>query len=222
MSKEFAWSFSALTRYENCPRQYYEINVLKRVKDEDSSYSEEGQIQHKAMYERITKGKPLPINYRYLEATAAKFVGLPGDTSGELKFAMARDFSPVSYFDDRVFVRVVVDLLNIRGNRAFVVDWKTGKPQPWSVQLDLTAAVLSAHLPEIETFDLAYVWLKDTKIKPTREKRLKSDLVGVWNNLLPRVAKIEAAIKTTDFPAKPSGLCRFCPVRSCPHNTNDK
>jgi PD-(D/E)XK nuclease superfamily len=217
VAKEFAWSFSALARYENCPKQYYHISVKKDVKDEGSEYSEEGQIIHKGMYERITKGKPLPLNYRYLESTAAKFVGFPGDVSGELKFAMDRKFAPVSYFDSSVFVRVVVDLLVVARTRAIIVDWKTGKPQPWSVQLDLTAAVLSTHLPEIETFDLAYVWLKDTKVKPSRMRRTKADLVNVWNNLLPRVAKIEQAIKTTDFPAKPSGLCKYCPVVTCPN-----
>lgn len=219
--KEFAWSFSAIDRFENCPKQYFHISVKKDVKDEGNEHTEEGQIQHKAMYERICKGKPLPLNYRYLEATAAKYVGLPGETSGELKFAMARDFSPVSYFDPSVFVRVIVDLLVVRGSRAFVIDWKTGKPKPWSVQLDLTAAVLSTHLPEIETFDLAYVWLKDPKLKPTHMRRSKGDLINVWNELLPRVAKIETAIKTSEFPAKPSGLCRYCPVTACAHNTRD-
>lgn len=218
--KSFAWSFSALDRYENCPKAYYHINLIKDVKDEDSSFSEEGQIIHKGMHGRICKGRPLPLNYRYLEATAAKFVGLPGDTSGELRFAMARDFTPVQYFDDSVFVRVVVDLLNVRGTQALIVDWKTGKPKPGFTQLELSAAVLSTHLPEIETFKLAYVWLQHKKISPHELK--KSEMVNVWNNLLPRVAKIEEAIKTTTFPAKPSGLCKYCPVRACPHNKNDR
>ena len=213
--KEFAWSFSALTRYEQCPKQYYHISVKKDVKDEGSEFSEEGQIVHKGMYDRVCKGKPLPLNYRYLETTAAKFVGLPGDTSGELKFAMARDFSPVQYFDQSVFVRVVVDLLNVRGTQAVVVDWKTGKPKPGFTQLGLTAAVLSTHLPEIETFKVAYVWLQNKSV--TSHTYTKASLMEVWNDLLPRVAKIEAAIKTTDFPAKPSGLCKYCPVTSCPN-----
>lgn len=222
MSKEFAWSFSALTRYENCPKQYYHVNVIKDVKDEDSSFSEEGQDIHKGMHGRICKGRPLPLNYRYLESTAVKFVGLPGETSGELRFAMSRDFRPVQYFDDSVFVRVVVDLLNVRdtkdGSSALVIDWKTGKVKPGFTQLELTAAVLSTHLPEIEHFKIAYVWLQHNKV--TSDTLKKSSMVRVWNELLPRVAKIEAAIKTTDFPAKPSGLCKYCPVRSCPHNTN--
>ena len=213
--KEFAWSFSALTRYENCPKQYFHISVAKDFKDEDSSFSADGKDIHQGLYNRICKGRPLPLNYRYLEKTAAKFVGLPGYTSGELKFAMARDFSPVQYFDSSVFVRVVVDLLNVRGDTALVVDWKTGKPKPGFTQLELSAAVLSTHLPEIETFKLAYVWLQSKKVSPHTIK--KADLVGVWNDLLPRVAKIESALRTTDFPAKPSGLCRYCPVTSCVH-----
>jgi len=212
--KEFAWSFSALTRYENCPKQYYHISVAKDVKDEGSEFSEEGQIVHSGLYNRICKGKPLPLNYRYLESTAAKFVGLPGETSGELKFAMSRNFAPVQYFDKSVFVRVVVDLLNVRDNTALVVDWKTGKPKMGFLQLELTAAVLSTHLPEIENFKLAYVWLQDKKVTSTVLP--KSGVVGVWNNLLPRVAKIEEALKTGSFPLKKSGLCKYCPVTSCP------
>lgn len=215
MSKEFAWSFSALTRFENCPKQYYHISVAKDVKDEGSEYSVAGNEIHAALFNRVFKGKTLPLNYRYLEKTAAKFVGLPGDSSGELKFAMARDFSPVEYFAKNVYVRVVVDFLNVRDDQALIVDYKTGKPQPGFTQLNLTAAVLSTHLPEIETFKVAYVWLKDKTV--TSCTLSKSDLVGVWNQLLPRVARIELALKTTDFPAKPSGLCKYCPVTSCPN-----
>ncbi len=212
--KEFAWSFSALTRYENCPKQFYHLSVVKDFKDEDSQFSADGKEIHLAMYNRVVKGTPLPLNFRYLEKTAIKFVGLPGESSGELKFAMARDFSPTQYFAKDVFVRVVVDFLNVRGPTALIIDYKTGKPKPDFSQLELSAAVLSTHLPEIETFKMAYVWLGDRKVSPRTLH--KADLVGVWNNFLPRVAKIELALKTGDFPLKKSGLCRYCPVTSCP------
>lgn len=216
-SKEFAWSFSALERFNNCPKQYWHISVQKDVKDEDSSFSADGQLIHSALYRRVVRGDKLPLNLRYLEGVAARFVGLPGDTSGELKFAMSRDFRPVDYFNNRVYVRVVVDLLNVRDDTAIVVDWKTGKVKPGFTQLELTAGVLATHLPEIKTFKLAYVWLKDTKI--TSETISRDDLNKTWNEILPKVNKIEQAIKTTEFPARPSGLCAYCPVRSCPHNT---
>lgn len=213
--KEFAWSFSALMRYENCPKQYFHISVAKDFKDEDSEFSAEGKDIHSGLYNRICKGQKLPLNYRYLESTAVKFVGLPGDTSGELKFAATRRFGAVQYFDPSVFVRVVVDLLNIRDTKALLVDWKTGKPKPGFTQLELSAAVLACHLPEIETFKMAYVWLQNRQVSIHTITR--AELPRVWNDFLPRVAKIEAALKTTDFPAKPSGLCRYCPVTSCVH-----
>jgi RecB family exonuclease len=142
-------------------------------------------------------------------------VGLPGETSGELKFAMARSFDPVEYFAPNVFVRVVVDLLNVRGSTALIIDYKTGKPKPGFTQLELSAAVLSTHLPEIETFKMAYVWLADRKVSP--HTLTKQQLIGVWNTILPRVAKIESALRTTDFPAKQTGLCKYCPVKTCVH-----
>lgn len=213
--KEFAWSFSALERYNNCPKQYYHISVAKDVKDEGNEFTIEGQVVHAGLYNRIVKGAPLPLNYRYLEKTAAKFVGLPGETSGELKFAMARDFSPVQYFDKSTYVRVVVDLLNVRGKTAIIIDWKTGRPKPGFQQLELASAVLSTHLPEIETFKMAYVWLQDRKTPPSTQTMSKQQMVGVWNNLIPQVNKIEEALKTTHFPAKASGLCKYCPVTSC-------
>jgi hypothetical protein len=213
--KEFAWSFSALTRYEQCPKQYYHVNVIKDFKDEDSSFSASGKEIHLALYNRVVKGRPLPLNYRYLEKTAVKFVGLPGESSGELKFAMARNFEPVEYFAKDVFCRVVVDFLNVRGPTALIIDYKTGKPKPGFTQLELSAAVLSTHLPEIETFKMAYVWLADRKVSP--HTLTKPELVGVWNTFLPRVAKIESALRTTEFPAKQSGLCKYCPVTTCVH-----
>ena len=54
--KEFAWSFSALTRYEQCPKQYYHLNVAKDFKDEDTEFSASGKETHLALYHRVVKG----------------------------------------------------------------------------------------------------------------------------------------------------------------------
>lgn len=216
--KKFAWSFSALSRYESCPKQYWHMNVSKDVKDEDSEFAAEGRAIHEALFARCVKGLALPLNLRWLEPVAAKFVGLPGDSSGELKFAMSRNFEPQPYFGSDVFVRVVVDFLNVQGPTALVVDWKTGKVKPDFTQLKLTAAVLSTHLPEIETFKMAYVWVQHKQVSPLVLQ--KAQLLEVWNDLLPRVAKIEQAIKDTTFPARKSGLCGWCRVAVCPNNTN--
>lgn len=217
MAKDFAWSYSALTRYESCPKQYYHINLKKDVKDEygDSEAGAEGNAIHQALFKRVVKGNPLPLPLRHFEPMAAKFADAPGEKHGELKLALNRSFEPTSFFADDVYLRSIIDLAIVRGKHAAVFDYKTGKVKDDFTQLAMSAAVLSQCMPELETFDIAFVWLKSKNI--SRESYTKHDFKSIWADLIPRATKIELAVKTTDFPAKKSGLCRgYCPVKSCP------
>lgn len=213
--KPFAWSYSALTRFENCPKQYWHLNVRKDFKDEDSEFAHEGKLIHDAMHNRLCRDTPLPMTVRYLEPIAKRFDGVKGERSGELKLALNRDFEPVEFFAPDVWVRAVVDFLIVKKSTALMFDWKTGKKKPDFTQLGLSAAVLARWMPEIELFKTAYVWTKSKEVSP--KNFTISKLQDVWNELLPRVAKMEEARKTTTFPAQESGLCRYCVVNTCPH-----
>lgn len=216
--KPFAWSYSALTRYENCPKQYYHINVTKDVKDTyGSEAGNEGDQIHKALFRRVINGDPLPLAYRQFEKIADRFAKVQGEKHGELKLALNRSYEPTDFFASDVYVRAIVDLAIIRDGEAVVVDWKTGKVKPDFTQLSMAAAVLSQYMPEIEKFSTAFVWLKHNNI--SRQIYTKDQLTEVWNDLIPRVGKIEEAIKVTEFPAKPSGLCKYCKVTQCPYWT---
>lgn len=215
MTKPFAWSYSALARYEQCPKQYYHVNVTKDVKDEFSSeQGNEGDKIHKALYKRVVKNEPLPLPYRQFEKTAAKLAASPGEKHGELKLALNRQFEPTDYFASDVYLRVIIDLLIVKGTHATVVDYKTGKVKPEFTQLEMSTAVLAQYMPELETFTLSYLWLMHKNLSVKRHTR--AELLQIWSNLIPRADKVEKAIKTTDFPAKPSGLCGWCPVKTCP------
>ncbi len=213
--KPFAWSFSALTRYENCPKQYYHLNVAKDFKEEDSDFAADGKVIHDGMYACLPKGKPLPLPIRHMESLAKPFADAEGEKHGEMKLALNRKFEPVDFFAPDVWVRAVVDLLIVRNTEAIVIDWKTGKVKDDFTQLRLTAAILSRYMPEVDFFKLVYVWVKHKEI--TKKTATLSMHTLLWNELLPRVSKIESAIRETTFPARPSGLCRWCPVRTCPH-----
>lgn len=213
--KPFAWSYSALVRYENCPKQYYHLNVIKDFKDEDSDFSAEGKIVHDSMYKRVVHGKPLPIELRHLEALAKKFADTPGTKKGELKLALNRSLEPVEYFAPDVWVRVVIDLLVVQDSTGIVVDWKTGKRKPDHTQLGLSTAVLARWMPELDLFKTLYVWTRSRELDP--KNYTASKLMEIWNGLLPRVQKMEDARKTTDFPANKTPLCKYCPVASCPN-----
>lgn len=216
--KPFAWSYSQLTRYENCPKQYYHIAVARDVKDEygDSDAGAEGTAIHLAMYNRVIKGTPLPLNFRHFEKTAAPFAAMPGDKHGELKLALNRAFQPTDFFADDVYLRVVIDFMSVVNKSALLVDWKTGKPKPDFTQLAMSAGVVAQLMPEIDSFTVAFVYLKHKKISKETYKR--EDFKEIWAGLIKRADAIEAARKTTDFPATPSGLCGYCPVQQCPNH----
>lgn len=215
MSKPFAWSYSALVKYEQCPKQYYHTTVVKDFKEAKTEQLDYGTRVHEALHKRVVKGTPLPLEFRHLEATASKIAAAEGEKHGELKLALTRDFAPTEFFARDVYVRAIIDLAVVRDNAALVIDYKTGKVKDDFTQLELASAVLSIFMPDIERFRLSFLWLKEKTI--STQERTREDLAGIWADLIKRSGAIESALATTTFPAKPSPLCRWCPVQSCPH-----
>lgn len=221
--KPFTWSYSALTMFEQCPKKYYHIYVAKDAKDEDSQWSQDGKAIHNAMKARVVDNVALPMPMRPYEKAAAKFSMVSGEKYAEQKLALNRQFEPCDFFASDVWVRVVIDLAIVQphgsGKRAFVIDWKTGKVKDDLTQNALNCAVLSRWMPEVGLFIPLYVWLQHNTVTPNPPKTYTISMFQnkVWNDLLPRVNAIEQARKTTSFEAKPGPLCRFCPVRQCPH-----
>lgn len=206
--------------FEVCQKKYYHLKVLKKgeegfFKDSDNDAARDGKFIHIAMFRRVISGEPLPVQLRQHEKIADRFAIAKGEKHGEMKLALNKAFEPRDFFAKDVWVRVVLDLLIVRGDTAILVDWKTGKKKERWDQLRLAAAVLSRYMPEIEHFKLVFVWLKDQDL--SHSEVAKGDMKSIWLEFLPRVTVVTDALRTTDFPATQSGLCAWCPVTSCPH-----
>ena len=213
----FAFSFSVLDMHDLCPKKYYHIKVAKDAADTDSSFAGDGKKIHKAVEKRVVPpATPLPLTYRYMEPLIKRFAELPGENYGEQQLALNRNFEPCAWFDKDTYVRAIIDFLNIQGNTATLIDWKTGKVRPKMEQLKLMGAVLSQTMPEITNFRSAFVWVNQKDITPLVFS--KSHIADFWADILPRADEIEEALKTTDFPATPNPLCKWCPVTQCPHH----
>ncbi len=215
MKKPFAWSFSVLDMFEVCPKKYWHIKREKDFRDADSSAARDGKYVHEVMHNRVLEGIPFPPQLRHFDKIAKRFADAEGSKYGEMKLALNKKFEPRDFFAKDVWVRAIIDLLIVRADTAIIVDWKTGKKKERWDQLRLAAAILSRYMPEINHFTLVYVWLKDTEL--SKETIEKDDLRSVWMGFLPRVNDIVDAINATNFPAKKSGLCGWCPVSSCPN-----
>lgn len=220
MTRKKAWSISALKAYEQCPRRYYEMQVIKNFQDKPSEHMSWGNDVHKALEERVRDGKPLPIGMRQWEPIAAALVARPGDKLVEQKLALSEVFSPTTWFGRNVWVRTIVDLAIVNGDKAVLVDYKTGKVKEDFDQLALMAAVMFNQAEELEQITAMFIWLQEewpnniSKVTYTRE-----ELPALWDRFMKREEAYQNAHAKTDFPAKPSGLCRkWCAVSTCPYH----
>jgi len=210
---KLAHSYSALTMYENCPQRYYRQRILKDVKDLGSKASEDGQRDHKSLELRLDEGKPLPKHLEQVETLCQKLEGVKGELMVEQQLTLNDKLKPVGWFDKDAWFRVMTDVLIINGSTAVVLDWKTGKRKIDFFQLESTAANLFMHYPEIETVKTSLIWLKTMRSDPETFTK-KEHFHSSWENIYNRVALIEKSLDKDEWPAKPSGLCGWCPAQT--------
>lgn len=216
-SYTFSWSYSALSSYETCPRRHYHYNVVKDIKEPQSPALIEGRNLHTAFENRIKEGTELPAAYARHEKLLDTITKSPGETQTEQKLALTNEFKPSAFFAKSVWFRTIIDLAKINGKSAVILDYKTGKPKPDPLQLDLMSATLFHHLPNLETVRAALLFVNYDRTETYSYTR--EDLPRIWNGVLPRVRKLEKARRDEDFPPNPSGLCRnYCAVKSCPYH----
>lgn len=215
--KEWAWSYSKLKNYEVCPKRHFHYDIAKDVKEPESEQLKDGNFIHEKLAERIGKNTPLPSQLVHLEPWADKILTGGGKVSVELKFAIARDFSPVSWFDKHAWYRGIADVLKLYGPVALAIDWKTGKIVEDSVQLALMAQCVFSHHPEVQKIRTEFVWLAEDAT--TRQDFARTDMPGFWAGIMQRVNQLEDANKTMTFPPKPGRLCkRWCAITACPYH----
>jgi hypothetical protein len=210
---KLAHSFSALDMYEKCPQRYFRQRIVKDVRDLGSKASADGQRDHKSLELRLDDGRELPEHLSKVEPLCAKLESAPGELLVEQQLALNEDLKPVDWFDKDAWFRVMVDVLMINGDTAIVLDWKTGKRKIDYFQMESTAANLFMHYPEIQTIKTSLIWLKTMASDPeiyTKKEHFHSS----WESIYQRVSLIEKSAESGDWPAKPSGLCNYCPAQT--------
>lgn len=221
--KKFAWSYSALTGFETCPRQHYEMRIAKNYEDPPGEVQLWGIECHKHLEDRIVMGKQLPAFLNHCEPIIQRLESTPGTLRAEYKYALNSQFQPVSFFAPRgntnpaaePWVRAVGDVIKINGTNAAALDWKAGKFRDGDGQLRLQSAVMFGANPELQNITVIYAWLKDRTT--TVRHFTRADVPAIWQEFLPRAERMRIAIEKEQFPPNPSGLCRkHCRVTSCP------
>ena len=210
---EYAWSYSALTQFETCPRQYHAHRVSKQVPYVQSKEAKWGERVHQQLEEFF--------NGAALDASLEKFMPVinnllsrcVGEPVAERRLAINKDLEPTEYFAPDVWCRGVIDLTIPTGDTsAILIDWKTGKRISENTdQLQLFGALAMCHDPQLEKVDYAYVWLKQSRI--TGGSMTRADLPKVWEGYMSRLHRLDTAYAEDQWRPRPSGLCaKYCSV----------
>lgn len=207
-------SFSSIKQFENCSYRYYLQRVTKKIVDLPGAASIYGERVHKYLEDRINEGAPLPEELNKHEAVCRKIKAWPGETVAEKELTLTEHLTPTGWFDPDAWFRSKLDILNINGPKATTLDWKTGKRRPEFMQHEFAALQIFTHNPEVEVVDAAFIWLKeDSKVDKETYERDKH-YGPIKKKLLEKTERIQEALELEVWPARPSGLCAYCPAKS--------
>jgi CRISPR/Cas system-associated exonuclease Cas4 (RecB family) len=208
------WSFSSLKDFVNCPKQYYEVKVAQNFVKKETEQMLYGKEVHKALEDYVKDGKPLAKNYERFRPVLDALVEIPGKKYPELEMALTKDKQPCDFKDDNRWVRGIADLVIVDNDLAYVVDYKTGSNKyPDPKQLKLMALMIFAHFPEVNHVKGGLLFVMHNSFMPEEYNRDEMD--SMWGSFARDLARLELSYESNNWPAKPTGLCGWCPVASC-------
>lgn len=207
-------SYSSLKLYENCPYRYYHQRIAKTVVDKGGEASQHGERVHKHLEDRLRDKVDLPQELKHVEPLVNSFENLSagGDIFAELEMTLNKDLTPTSWWGEDAWMRSKLDVYIVKNNKSVVADWKTGKRRPDFFQLELFALQVFAHYQEVQSVTSSFVWIKDMAMD--KQTFTRNDTPRLWDKVLGKVQRIEQSVTYENWPAKPSGLCMYCPCRN--------
>lgn len=214
--RPFVGSYTILSTDENCPHQMAHRYIWKTLPYVETPEMKWGNDVHSAFEYRIGGGKPLPVNMQQWECFAAPFDGQ--NPLVEQKLGISAEGRACGFFSDKpqVFFRGKADCVIIKGETAYIADWKTGGSKyedPF--ELETNAMLLHAKFPQLKKIMGSYVWLKENRLSQMYDL---SDTARTWATVCTKIAAILERKARNEFEKKPSGLCKgWCSVETCEH-----
>jgi hypothetical protein len=211
------WSYSSIKTFDQCPKKYFHLKVVKDVKDEPGEAADYGTAVHEAAELFITQGTPIPEKFAFMRPIVEPLAKKQGTKYAEIKLGVTSDMQPRDFFAKDVWYRGIADLLIVNGDKAWLVDYKTGKNAKYAdiKQLDLLAGAIFVHFPKVETINSALLYVVSQEMpRKIHHRQHLLTYMGVFDTQLDR---LEAAMDNGVWNPNPSGLCSWCPVESCEH-----
>ena len=215
------WSFSKIKAFEQCPKQFYHMKVLKEFEDKETEAMRYGTQMHEAAENYVRDKTPLHKSFKYVQSSLDALVAIKGEKLCELKMGLTDSLEPCGFYSDDVWWRGIADLviLDTDNHLAWVIDYKTGKSTRYADkgQLELMALAIFKHFPVVDTVKAGLLFVVCNEL--IKEEYTKPSQTTLWNKWLGAFTQMDTAFGADVWNAKPSGLCKnHCAVLDCAHN----
>ena len=217
-----AWSYSSIKTFEQCPKKYYHLKILKDIKDSGNTATIYGQEVHKAAEDYVKDGTPIPEKFAYIRGVVERIGSQEGKKYTELKMGLSKTeegYAPCKFLGKDVWWRGIADVVVINGNTAYSIDYKTSKNARYAdtKQLDLIAGALFTWFPQLDTIRSALVFVVSGDV--VKKDHYREHMNKYLNTFESALDRLDNAEQSAVWNAVTGPLCRFCPVVSCEHNT---
>ena len=216
---KYTWSYSSISLFQQCPRKYHRLRVVKDIVEPLQQHLIYGTDVHKAAENYVCKSIDLPAKYSAFQNMLDTLKKIPGEKYCEYEMGLTKDLEPCAFKAPDVWFRGIADLLVIDGDSAHIIDYKTGKSSQYAdtKQLELLALLTFKHFPQVKIIKAGLVFLVATDL--VKAKFEKGVQASAWQKWMPEIQRLESAYQTNVWNPKPNFTCRkFCAVVDCEHN----
>ena len=216
------WSYSSMKLFEQCPRKYFHLRVLKDIVEPESEAMLYGTRFHEAAELYIRDGTPIPEYFKFAKGALDSLRNIEGEKLCEYEMGLTKDMQPCGFRDKDVWFRGIADLLVINGDKARIVDYKTSKSSRYAdkKQLELLSLLTFKHFPQVKSIKAGLLFLV---IKDLVGAEFTADQqTEAWGKWIPETNQLESAMITDVWNPRPNFTCRgWCAVTDCEHNSKN-
>lgn len=206
MAKCRPWSYSRLSTWEECPRQfqYSYIENLPSSRPDSPAATRGSAIHDKA--DKYLKGQLTTYPFEFVKVSAHLISLKEKKAWSEMKLAVKQDWTPCDYKDGEAYFRAIIDVLYMDNTVAHIEDHKTGQTYPDHViQLGDYVPLVAAHYPADE-YVTRLIYVDQGIVTPPK--------ITKANRIKPIRMLLDGRIKNAEdddiFPLKPGQHCKWC------------
>lgn len=217
---KYTWSYSGISLFKQCPKKYYHLKVVKDIVEPPQEHLLYGTAVHKAAEEYVRDGTPIPEKYAFIKPQIDALIKIEGEKHCEYEMGLTKDLQPCGFKSPDVWWRGIADLIIIKGDKCFLVDYKTSKSSKYADtgQLELLSLAIFKHFPQVKKVKAGLLFLVVNDF--VRQEYENDEGKGkAWVKWLDMTYALEQCMKADVWNPKPNFTCKaWCPVTDCIHN----